>query len=56
MPENRELYKLFVAENGNALMVDIEEHEIMVDGEDEVLLRKSDVLKGKIFRQIEFEK
>ncbi|NOZ91473.1 MAG: WD40 repeat domain-containing protein [Epsilonproteobacteria bacterium] len=57
LPESQELYRLFVAENGNALMVDIEKSEIMVDGEDEVLLRVSDeLIKTKLFRRIEFEK
>ncbi len=56
LPENRELYRLFVAENGNALILDIEESKVMVDGEDEVLLRKCEEVNGKAFRRIEFEK
>jgi len=56
MPENRELYRLFVAEDRNALILDVEESEVMIDAEDEVLLRKSEEVKGKAFRRIEFEK
>jgi len=48
LPENQELYRLFVAENNNSLVVDVEEDKLIVDGEDEVLLSKCDEVKGKV--------
>jgi WD40 repeat protein len=38
MDEATELYRLFVAEKSSSLIIDVEEQEIMVDGEDEVLI------------------
>ncbi len=49
--EEEELYRLFVAENDNALIIDIEESEAMVDGGDEVLLQiDKEVKMGKYLR------
>lgn len=55
LEENQELYRLLVAENDNALILDMEENEVMVDGENEVLLKKLKVLKTGVYKQMDFE-
>jgi len=53
--ENEELYRLFVAENNNAVIVDIEENEVIVDGGDEVVLQKVNESEIKEYIQIDLE-
>ena len=44
-----------MAENNNALIIDVEESEAMVDGGDEVLLQKvKEVTMGK-YARVDFE-
>ena len=56
MENSREIYRLFVAENENTLVIDLEENEFMVDGEDEVVLQKSEERSVNEYRRIDFEK
>ena len=53
--EEEELYRLFVAENDNALIIDMEESKAMVDGGDEVLLQIDKEVKMGKYLRVDFE-
>ena len=53
--EQEELYRLFVAENDNALIIDVEESKAMVDGGDEILLQKVNEVKMGKYERIDFD-